>query len=195
MATILSATSSFNGETDRRARLKLLGSVAYVAPGIDTASLPRLVSASGAEFVTMQDVIALWPSNPLSKDAFFFGNCAATTERPPCDSADVGLSARNITGFGGPVRFAPTKGSQWTSSNIVSAESPATLEQSRKGTVFAPAGDRGAAICYQYHDGVLTTRTPLAMADGRPHQAGDGRCRSGPRRRYPNYRRTLRADP
>jgi hypothetical protein len=159
MYSVLTADAFSRGQPNRRANSRYLGSLAYVEPGVDASKLPRLVFATQVENVTLENVVASWPAGSGEKDAFLLGSCTYRSPKVPCDASGWGLVGRNLTALGGRLRVASSP-KQWEINNAVEAASPSALYGSSSASVFLPGEKGGAALCYQYRDGVLT-KTPL----------------------------------
>jgi hypothetical protein len=160
MYGILTADAFMKGQPDRRAGSRYLGSLAYVAPGVDASELPRLVYLTQLESVTLENVAAYWPAPGPGKDAIVLGNCGGKKKDVPCGDGDPGLFARNLTAFGGGIRFPRLPRAQWKVEGIAEDASPSALYGSSGASLFAPGEKGGAALCYRYQDGVLT-KEPL----------------------------------
>lgn len=130
-----------------------------MAPGVDASKLPRLVFATQVESVTLENVVASWPAASGDRDAFLLGNCTYGPPEVACDSSAWGLSGRNLTALGGRLRVAGSP-KQWEVGNTAEGASPSALYGSSGASVFLPGEKGGAALCYQYQDGVLT-KVPL----------------------------------
>jgi hypothetical protein len=131
-----------------------------VAPGVDASELPRLVYLTQLESVTLENVAAYWPAPGPGKDAIVLGNCGGKKKDVPCGDGDPGLFARNLTAFGGGIRFPRLPRAQWKVEGIAEDASPSALYGSSGASLFAPGEKGGAALCYRYQDGVLT-KEPL----------------------------------
>lgn len=159
MYGVLTADAFSRGQPDRRANSRYLGSLAYVLPGVDTVALPRLVFVTQVEKVSLENVVTSWPVSPSDKEAVLLGNCTARLPEAPC-SSERGLVAKNVTSFGGRIRFPGLPASQWQISGLVETVSPEALYGSSGASIFQAGARGGASLCYQYRDGVLTG-TPL----------------------------------
>ena len=158
---------------DKRAKARLLGSIAYVAAS-DSFKADRLVFFTKLDAVEIADTLAYvepgsyprvwtfglyglpslttslklhWP--PGLPRSFGFDESASDSE----GNAAVSLSVHNITSLGGAGAFIAK---EWQTRNVL--QGPTTAVYGPSESAFHTT--RGANLCFRYVDGVLT-REPL----------------------------------
>lgn len=132
---------------ERIANSKLLGSIAYINK-TDTFNGEAPIFVNAMSGIELRDNVVFIDSSHSSVKRFVLTNdvLAGTAS-----GGGVGMIAKNLTGIGGA---ASGFQSQWQKSNI--------LEGSGLN-IFNPGENifnatRGASVCYQYKDGVLTNQ-------------------------------------
>jgi hypothetical protein len=127
--------------TDKNARNKLLGSIAYIR-GSDRFHPSQMI------FVTKLD------SMELIHTTAYIESGAHTSKKPFAlynlqSSTGINLVARNLTGIGGASSYF---GSEWQKSGIAEGGFLSAVVNAFTATTS------GANLCYRYQDGVLTTQ-------------------------------------
>lgn len=126
--------------SDKNARSKLLGSLAYIQGG-DRFQAPQLVMFTKIDSLEVAHTAAyIEPGRHTNKKRFALYNLQSSTGR--------NLVARNLTGVGGEGSFY---GTEWRKSGI--------SEGSSLSSVANPftASSSGANLCRRYKDGSLTS--------------------------------------
>jgi hypothetical protein len=125
--------------TDKHARSKVLGSLAYVQAS-DRFHPPQVIFATKVDSVEIRDtVVYVQPGSYDNKRRFALYNLQT--------AAGTNLVARNLTGIGGTTSYY---GTEWQRSSISEGSSLSAV-----GTAFTST--TGAKICSRYKDGVLTS--------------------------------------
>jgi hypothetical protein len=124
--------------SDKNARAKLIGSLAYVRAG-DRFHPAQLVFATKVDSVKVGDTVAyVQPGSHQNKRPFALYNLQTST--------GTNLVAHNLTSIGGTTSYF---GTEWKKSYISHGSSLSTV-----GNVFSATS--GARLCHRYKDGILT---------------------------------------
>jgi hypothetical protein len=127
--------------SDKNARTKLLGSLAYVR-GSDRFNPDQAVFVTKIDSIELANTTAyIEPGTHTNKKPFALYNLQVSTGQ--------NLVARNLTGIGGAGSYY---GTEWKKSAIADG----ALLTAVANLFSAPA--TGANLCYQYQDGALTTK-------------------------------------
>ena len=125
--------------TDKNARSKVLGSLAYVRAS-DRFHAPQLVFATKVDSVEVGHTVAyVQPGSYTTKRRFALYDLQT--------AVGTNLVARNLTGIGGTTSYF---GSEWKRSFIAEGSSLSLVEN-----VFSSTS--GAKLCSRYKDGALTS--------------------------------------
>jgi hypothetical protein len=125
--------------TDKNARSKVLGSLAYVRAS-DRFHPPQVVFATKVDSVEIGDMVAyVQPGSYTNKRRFALYNLQT--------AIGTNLVARNLTGIGGTTSYF---GSEWKKSSIAEGSLLSAI-----GSIFSSSS--GAKLCYRYKDGALTS--------------------------------------
>jgi hypothetical protein len=127
--------------TDKNARNKLLGSIAYLR-GSDRFPPSQMVFVTKLDSMELTHTTAyIEPGTHTGKRPFALYNLQS--------SVGVNLIARNLTSIGGASSYF---GSEWKRSGIAEGGILSAVVNA------FTANTSGANLCYRYHDGVLTTK-------------------------------------
>ena len=124
--------------TDKNARSKLLGSIAYIRAS-DRFAAPQTVFTTKIDSMQIANTVAyIEPGSQTNKLPFALYNLQTST--------GTNLIANNLTSIGGAASYF---GSEWKKSAIVQGASTTAV-----ANVFSSTS--GANICYRFHNGTVT---------------------------------------
>jgi hypothetical protein len=127
-------------KSDRNARAKLLGSIAYVR-GSDRYAPGQLVFVTKVDSFQISNTIGfIEPGTYANKMPFALYNLQVAT--------GTNLSSNNLTAIGGTSSYF---GSEWKKSSVVQGASTSAVP-----SVFT--SNSGANVCYRYENGTLTNQ-------------------------------------
>jgi hypothetical protein len=127
--------------TDKNARSKLLGSIAYVR-GSDRFHPSQAVFVTKLDSMELAHTLAyIQPGSQTNKQRFALYNLQSST--------GVNLVARNLTGIGGAGSFY---GTEWKKTALSEGASLSAVVNAFTSTTS------GANLCYRYQNGALTTQ-------------------------------------
>ena len=124
--------------TDKNARSKLLGSIAYVRASDRFAPAQTVFITKIDSFQVGSSVAYIEPGSQTSKLPYALYNLQTST--------GTNLVANNLTGIGGAASYF---GSEWKKSAIVQGASTTAV-----ASVFSSTS--GANVCYRYQNGTVT---------------------------------------
>lgn len=143
------AMDNMDGEASQDPDVQVLGSIAYQQSGISPTG--RTLYISNVDGVDLQDVVT-WYAPSYTDKTNFLGNCSGSPT-PACGNDPPTITDTTLIGADG----GNTIQGDWTQTNVEPGPTVGAVTSIYTNT---PGSSGGAAICYQYVDGVLTS-TPL----------------------------------